>query len=293
MENSREVLQGKQNILLFDYQNLPQQYISTNLQKFTKMRDLFNELSPLVPTLILANLVASLVNATLFSCATFSKLSTNFTQKFPRFPIMTPQFQMINLNQLRPSSEKQYDKQEPDQFVQSRSISYNFGYCDIRKSSDYADISLLKIFRTSADLTVWFCLLLAITLVSVLISKASASFDTRFSQFQSTAILATLSVLLTPGTSNLSSVYRLQTFNFYFLDVHVRHYGDILFLLLDKHFDKPCTGNQNANLITVGGWKVQLALFQKWPNAKFNRIDSKNSQTLRIITPDTYFENQS
>lgn len=212
-----EVFQEKQNILLFDYQNLPQQYISSNLQNFTEMRDLFNEPSPLVPILILAKLVASLVNATLFSKVTFAKFATNVTKKIHKFPTMTPHFQMINTNDNFQSSaplhrRQQADNQEPDQFVQSRSIKYNFGYCNIRKSLDHADISLLRIFRISADLSVWFCLVLAIILVSILISVASVSLETGFSQFKSPAFLATLSVLLTPGISQLSSVYRPSIF---------------------------------------------------------------------------------
>lgn len=202
-----------EKLVLLDFYNLPQPYIAQVAQKYPRMRDLTKQPSPLVPHVILSSLLATLLNTTIFSKSTFNSKFGNLTANYP---VILPYIQLFDANpatpvyQLYHHHRKQLDQgsSELAKFVHLHTLGHNLCYCDVHKFSSYGEFSLLQIFKTSADSLVWICLLLSITLVSVLISaRPRANLI-----ITSPELIATLSVLLTNGSSGILHVKQSPLF---------------------------------------------------------------------------------
>lgn len=202
----------QENIVLLDFYNIQQDFILDVLENYPRMRDISSTSSPIFPHIILAALLAELVNKTIFSKATFD---SKFRNHSAGYPVVHPFIQLFDpkpgksLYQLYNyfhNREREQRDVEPLKFVHFRTLGYNFGYCDVQKVSSYGDFSILLIFKT-ADFTVWIYLLLSIALISVVISIKPEAYLTSYPE-----LIATLSVLLSAGFSGVLNVKRSPLF---------------------------------------------------------------------------------
>lgn len=204
------------NTSCFNFENLPSNYKLPNpnkilllhtgivnqviiqhaLAKYKGLRDFHNSPSLFAPFVHYVNIVATALNASLLSSQEFN------TDDCPNDTLSAPKVHLFVFGEdleagFKRQSEIHGEATRPA-VIQLNPYVFNFAYCS--KPSRNDDFSPLELFRTSADIPTWVCLVTSLVLVSLVIKLTTKGSESKF------AYLATLSVLISVGLSAGSRV---------------------------------------------------------------------------------------
>lgn len=196
-----------EKIVLLEYLIVNQSYVPNILDNYPRLRDYHKSPPYWGPYVNLAGIVATSINASLASAFNVCSKAVQM------FPVISPG---LFSNHWRILSSRK---------IMEEPIQYNFAYCDrpreVEKETIYA------MFRKSADLSVWICLIGSITLI-IIIVKVKIEHGSCIFLGKESIIMATMTALLSPGLSaqpRIAQYSMLFSLWMYICLIFVTYYG--------------------------------------------------------------------
>lgn len=155
----------EQNFVILDYVGIQQSELIQTLEHYKEMRDISNAAPPTSPMLILLNLLASSVNATLLM-----RNGSTGIHHYSRYPQVLPDLPLFDSDNRTVGSFWENWKSKSDApseipvFVRVQPLDYSFGLCDIPRSVSDVTWSVLLFTSPFRSIT-W--IILAFTVLSI------------------------------------------------------------------------------------------------------------------------------
>lgn len=178
------------NILMLDYYNLSQSYVSMTLRNYSRIRDINRNPPHFAAVVCVSNLVAEAANLTLLSIMRNLNVCANIRDKFAKFSAIRPAAFSELLYEIHGQAETS--------IVQIPETANNFAYCQPAK---LVSLSILNLLDGTGDASVWACLSVATLLVICLTNLVIKADETgvRLAMHEKSSDMAAISALLSPG----------------------------------------------------------------------------------------------
>lgn len=258
------------DFLLLEYYKNTQSYLEKVKKNYLKLRNFHHQLQPWIVQYVIGHLAAEAMSNTTVVCSGHPEFKRDhYPQLLPFVQLFDESGRNVNViwsNYLNGMIYSKLSSQERPVFVKMDSVSLSFGLCAIpeRERDSTWDFS---IFTQSLDIWTWLCLLVALLMISAL------SFCHEYLNF-SPALLPALSVLLTPGPSELSGKLRKHSKLL------------VLWMLCSYVVTTFYTGNMTGQVISPAG-EERLTKFKELEEHNFTLVfRDKVSEGIIVATAE-------